>query len=85
MQSAIVYGLSAALYGEITLRGGRVEQENFYDYDVVRFANMPRIEVKIAPSRGPIGGIGEPGTPPIAPAVATRCSTQRAGVSDPCR
>jgi isoquinoline 1-oxidoreductase beta subunit len=70
MQSGIVYGLSAALYGEITLRDGRVEQSNFHDYPVLRLHEMPRVEVHIAQSTERMGGVGEPGTPPIAPAVA---------------
>ena len=70
MQSGIVYGLSAALMGEITIEGGRVKQRNFHDYPVLRMNEMPQIEVHIAPSNEAPGGIGEPGTPPIAPAVA---------------
>ncbi len=70
MQSGIVYGLSAALYGEITFRDGRVEQSNFHDYPVLRMSEMPRVEVHIARSTEKMGGAGEPGTPPIAPAVA---------------
>ena len=70
MESAIVYGLSAALFGEITIREGRVEQSNFPSYDAVRLASMPKIEVHIVPSTQAPGGVGEPGTPPIAPAVA---------------
>jgi isoquinoline 1-oxidoreductase beta subunit len=70
MQSGIVYGLSAALSGEITFRDGRVEQSNFHDYPVLRMADMPRIEVHIVRSTDKMGGAGEPGTPPIAPAVA---------------
>ncbi|MDT9001579.1 xanthine dehydrogenase family protein molybdopterin-binding subunit [Paucibacter sp. APW11] len=70
MQSAIVYGLSAALFGEITIKAGRVEQSNFPSYEAVRMAQMPQIEVHIVPSRAAPGGVGEPGTPPIAPAVA---------------
>lgn len=70
MQSGIVYGLSAALHGEITLKDGRVEQSNFHDYPVLRMSEMPRIEVVIVPSTDKMGGAGEPGTPPIAPAVA---------------
>jgi isoquinoline 1-oxidoreductase beta subunit len=71
MESGIVYGLSAALYGEITLANGAVEQANFTDYDVVRLADAPAMSVHIMPSDAPaIGGVGEPGTPPIAPAVA---------------
>jgi len=71
MESGIVYGLSAALYGEITLKDGAVEQSNFPDYDVVRLADAPAMAVHIVQSDAEkIGGVGEPGTPPIAPAVA---------------
>jgi len=70
MQSAIVFGLSAALFGRITLKNGRVEQGNFPDYDMLRLAQMPVIETHIVPSSEAPGGVGEPGTPPIAPAVA---------------
>jgi isoquinoline 1-oxidoreductase beta subunit len=71
MESGIVYGLSAALHGQITLKGGRVEQANFPDYEVVRMADCPAIDVKIVESGWEhLGGVGEPGTPPIAPAVA---------------
>jgi isoquinoline 1-oxidoreductase beta subunit len=71
MESGIVYGLSAALHGQITLKRGRVEQANFPDYDVVRMADCPAIEVHIVESGWEhLGGAGEPGTPPIAPAVA---------------
>jgi isoquinoline 1-oxidoreductase beta subunit len=71
MQSGIVFGLSAALHGEITLKAGRVEQSNFHDYRVLGMADCPRIEVKIIESGWDrLGGVGEPGTPPIAPAVA---------------
>jgi isoquinoline 1-oxidoreductase beta subunit len=69
IESAIVYGLSAALYGQITHRDGKVQQSNFHDYPVLRITEMPKIEVHILPSTQPPGGIGEPGTPPIAPAV----------------
>jgi isoquinoline 1-oxidoreductase beta subunit len=69
MESGIVFGLSAALHGAITLRNGRVEQGNFNDYPVVRMDEMPVIEVHIVPSTEAPGGVGEPGTPPIAPAV----------------
>jgi isoquinoline 1-oxidoreductase beta subunit len=70
MQGGIVYGLSAALYGEITIDGGRARQGNFNDYPVLRMNEMPRIEVYIVPSTQKQGGIGEPGVPPIAPAIA---------------
>lgn len=70
MESAIVFGLSAALYGRITIKDGRVEQSNFHDYPVVRMDEAPRVEVHIVPSSENPGGVGEPGTPPIAPAVS---------------
>jgi isoquinoline 1-oxidoreductase subunit beta len=71
MQSGIGFGLSAALWGEITLAGGRVVQNNFDGYRVMRINEMPPvIEVHIAPSTRAPSGVGEPGTPPIAPAVA---------------
>lgn len=69
MQSAIVYGLSAALFGEITVAKGRVEQSSFPSYDALRLAQMPVVETHIVPSTAAPGGVGEPGTPPIAPAV----------------
>ena len=70
MQSGIVFGLSAALHGELTLKNGRVEQSNFHDYPPLRLPETPRLEVHIVPSTDKMGGCGEPGTPPIAPAVA---------------
>ena len=71
MQSGIGYGLSAALYGKITLTDGHVDQSNFHQYQVLRINEMPRVvEVYIVPSGNPPSGVGEPGTPPIAPAVA---------------
>jgi isoquinoline 1-oxidoreductase beta subunit len=70
MESAINYGLSAALHGEISFENGRVQQSNFHDYPVLRINEAPEIEVAIINSGEPMGGAGEPGTPPIAPAVA---------------
>lgn len=71
MESGIVYGLSAALYGEITLADGAVEQSNFTDYDAVRLADSPEMSVHLVDGGSSfVGGVGEPGTPPIAPAVA---------------
>lgn len=69
IESAICYGLSAALYGKITLKDGMVEQGNFHNYPVLRMSEAPQVEVHILPSTEAPGGIGEPGTPPIAPAV----------------
>ncbi|HEV8646921.1 MAG TPA: molybdopterin cofactor-binding domain-containing protein [Burkholderiales bacterium] len=70
MEGAMVYGLSAALYGEITLKDGKVEQSNFNDYPVLRMSEMPVVEVHLVKSAENPGGVGEPGTPPIAPSVA---------------
>ena len=70
MQSGIIYGLTAALYGNITIEGGRVEQSNFHDYEMIHLAEAPEIEVHIINSGYKTGGAGEPGTPAIAPAVA---------------
>lgn len=70
LEGAAVYGLSAALYSELSLREGRVQQENFDSYRVLRLSEMPRIETHIVPSTEKPGGVGEPGVPPIAPAVA---------------
>ena len=70
MESAVVYGLSAALHSKITFKDGQVEQSNFNDYQVLRMNEMPKVEVYIVPSKEAPGGVGEPGTPPAAPAVA---------------
>lgn len=70
MESGIGFGLSAALSGAITLRQGRVEQSNFDGYPVLRIAQMPRIDVHVVASREAPTGVGEPGVPPIAPALA---------------
>src|SRR5208282_1366088 len=69
VEGSIVYGLSAALKGEITIARGRVQQSNFNDYDMVRMNEMPKVEVHIVESADGPGGVGEPGTPPIAPAI----------------
>jgi isoquinoline 1-oxidoreductase subunit beta len=75
MESGIVYGLSAALLGAIELKDGRVQQSNFHDYQVLRLNQAPAIEVHVLPSTEKSGGAGEPGTPPIAPAVANAIAT----------
>ena len=69
MESGIVYGLTAALYGRINIQGGRVVQSNFHDYQMLRMRDAPDIDVILLPSQEAPGGVGEPGTPPIAPAV----------------
>ena len=69
MESAIVYGLSGAAYGKIAIENGRAQQGNFPDYPVVRMAQMPAMKVHVMASEAAHGGVGEPGTPPIAPAL----------------
>ncbi|MBK7079952.1 MAG: xanthine dehydrogenase family protein molybdopterin-binding subunit [Betaproteobacteria bacterium] len=70
MEGGIGYGLSAALYGAITLDNGAVQQSNFHDYPVLRIDAMPKVEVHIVPSTAKPTGVGEPATPVIAPALA---------------
>ena len=70
MEGGIGFGLSHALYGEISLDEGRVVQSNFHDYQSLRIDEMPRVEVHLIASAEPPSGVGEPGVPPIAPAVA---------------
>jgi isoquinoline 1-oxidoreductase beta subunit len=70
MQSSIVYGLTAFQYGEINLERGGVKQGNFPEYRMLKLAQMPAIDVQIMKNEFPHGGVGEPGTPPIAPAVS---------------
>ena len=70
MESGIIFGLSAALYGEITLKNGQVAQSNYHDYQIVRLPETPKIEVHIVSSSAKPTGVGEPGVPPLAPALA---------------
>ncbi|MEP7126311.1 MAG: molybdopterin cofactor-binding domain-containing protein [Byssovorax sp.] len=71
LEGAVLFGISIALHGAITLRNGAVEQSNFRDYQVARIADAPReIHVEIIASDGLSGGVGEPGVPPVAPAIA---------------
>ena len=70
IESGIAYGLTAALYGEITIENGAVKQGNFNDYKALRMSATPKIETHIVNSGHAIGGAGEPGTPGIAPALA---------------
>lgn len=70
MESNVTYGLTAAVYGEITLKNGRVEQSNFHDYEMMRIRHMPRVETVLVPSGGFWGGMGEPALSPLAPALA---------------
>ncbi len=69
IEGSIAFGLSAALYGRVTFADGRVQQHNFDDAPVLRMNEMPRVDVHIMPSSEAPGGVGEPGTPPVAPAV----------------
>jgi isoquinoline 1-oxidoreductase subunit beta len=70
MESAVVFGLSAALFGDITIKDGKIVQQNFHEYPVLRMNQAPQVETVIVKSAEPPEGIGEPGVPPIAPAVA---------------
>lgn len=70
MESGITYALTAALFGEITVKDGVVEQSNFHDYDALRLANMPEVEVALIESEEIVGGVGEAAVPAAAPAVA---------------
>jgi isoquinoline 1-oxidoreductase beta subunit len=69
MEGAIVFGLSAALKGEITIRNGGVAQSNFDDYEILTYNEMPEVEVHIIQNNYPVGGVGEVGVPPCAPAL----------------
>lgn len=69
MEGGIIYGLTAALTGEISIKDGRVIQSNFHDYTMMKLSDIPLIETYIIESTEAPGGVGEPGTPPIAPAV----------------
>jgi isoquinoline 1-oxidoreductase beta subunit len=82
MESAIVYGLSAALWGKIDIEKGGAKQGNFSDYRVLRMHEMPEVQTILVAEGDPMGGIGEPGTPPIAPAV---CNALRVLTGKPVR
>lgn len=70
MESCVAFALGAALSSEISFKDGQVVQSNFHDYQVLRMKDMPKVEVHIVPSTEKMGGVGEPGVPPLAPAVA---------------
>jgi CO/xanthine dehydrogenase Mo-binding subunit len=66
-----VFGISGALYGKITAKNGAVEQSNFHDYPLARFSDTPRVvKAHLVESEAPPAGVGEPGVPPVAPAIA---------------
>jgi isoquinoline 1-oxidoreductase beta subunit len=70
MEGACIYAMSAAMFGRITAKGGRIQQSNFHDYPVARMTDAPEaIEVHLVESTAPPGGVGEPGVPPFAPAL----------------
>jgi len=69
-EGSVAFALSAVLHGEITFENGRVKQRNYHDYPVLRMNEMPVVEVHIVPSTEAMGGIGETGVPPVAPAIA---------------
>jgi isoquinoline 1-oxidoreductase beta subunit len=70
MESAVVFGLTAALFGRIDIHDGVVQQGNFPEYPMLRIASAPKVETWIVESRRNPAGVGEPGVPPVAPAVA---------------
>ena len=70
MESAVIFALTAALYGRIDIHDGVVQQSNFPSYPMVGLAQAPQVETWLIASQRPPGGVGEPGVPPIAPAVA---------------
>ncbi len=69
LEGAVGFGLTAALYSQITLKDGRIEQSNFHDYPMLRIHEMPAVDVHIVESTERSTGVGEPGVPPVAPAV----------------
>jgi isoquinoline 1-oxidoreductase beta subunit len=75
MEGSVAFGLSAALYGRIQLNKGQVQQSNFHDYPILRMPDMPKVDTFIMPSDATPEGVGEPGTPPVAPAVANALFT----------
>jgi isoquinoline 1-oxidoreductase beta subunit len=70
IEGGIIFALSAALFDEITIRDGAIVQSNFFDYPLPKLADAPKVVVEFVDSDAPIGGLGEPGVPPLAPAVA---------------
>ncbi|MFM7802550.1 MAG: molybdopterin cofactor-binding domain-containing protein, partial [Limnohabitans sp.] len=75
MEGSVAFALSAALYGRIQWSKGRVQQSNFHDYQVLRMPDMPQVDTFIMASNANPEGVGEPGTPPLAPAVANALFT----------
>jgi isoquinoline 1-oxidoreductase beta subunit len=70
IEGGVIFGLTAFLHGELTFENGQVKQRNFHDYKMVRMHEAPVVEVHIVDSKEKMGGAGEPGVPPVAPAIA---------------
>ena len=85
MEGSVVYGLSAALRGEITFAKGAAIQDNFHVYEPLRISEMPKVETHIVPSTAAPGGIGEPGLPPSPRRWRTRSSRSPGSGCDACR
>ncbi|MEY2882878.1 MAG: hypothetical protein RL490_602, partial [Pseudomonadota bacterium] len=79
IESGIIYGLTAALHGRVSFANGEAEQRNFDTHPLLTLAETPAISVVILPSTENPGGVGEPGTPPIAPAVANAIAAAGGG------
>ena len=80
MEGSVMYGLTATLHGNHELQNGVIQESNFHDYPILRMNEAPNVEVVIIPSEAAPSGVGEPGLPPIAPAVANavyRATSQR--------
>jgi isoquinoline 1-oxidoreductase beta subunit len=75
VESSVIFGLTAALWGDIDLQGGRVRQSNFHDYRLMRMSEAPRIDTYLLPSAEAPGGVGEPATAMVAPAVGNAIFT----------
>src|SRR5690606_38421107 len=75
IQGAVIDALGAALRQKVTIRDGRAEQSNFYDYPLLRTEEAPEVTVSIVEIGSPLGGVGEPGVPPLAPALANALFT----------
>jgi isoquinoline 1-oxidoreductase beta subunit len=69
MEGGVAFGLTAVLYGEISLERGRVRQSNFHDYRLLPISEMPAVETFVVPSIAKIGSVGDPALPPVAPAI----------------
>jgi len=69
MEGSVIFGLSCAMHGNISMKSGKVEQSNYHDYPVCRMLETPNITVIVIDSDNPPSGVGEPGVPPVAPSI----------------